>query len=228
MTLLRPVISLVLRDETVRAAVRLVADSMELRTRAYCTAHEFLAAFDPAVPGCAVVCIQLPGMSGLDLQDYFLSEKIVIPLIFITDGGSISLVVRAVKGGAVDVIEKPLRPKALHASIGRALEQDARGRQEEAQRGEIIAHLRQLTPCEREVMKLVVTGKTNKEIAATLNRSPKTVEVHRAHVMRTMQVDSLAELVRLSLAAGAVPGFAGWLEAATGVVRGPARMDPPV
>lgn len=201
MRVLGPVVSLVSRDTTARKAVRLVVKSMGLRSRAYYTAREFLDAFDPAVPGCAVVCIQLPGMTGLDLQDYFLSEEIVTPLIFITDPVNTSLVVRAMKGGAVDVITKPLLPETLHASIREALEQDTRVRQGEAQRGKITARLRQLTACEREVMKFVVTGKTNKEIAAALNRSPKTVEVHRAHVMRKMQVDSLAELVRLSLAA---------------------------
>jgi len=144
----------------------------------------------------------MPGVSGLDLQETLASREVALPVIFITGYGDVPTTVRAMKGGAVDFIEKPFNEQLLLDAVHRAIEQDARVRRERAERADVLRRVALLTPREREVLARVVAGKMNKQIAAELGTSEKTIKVHRAHVMSKMQADSLAGLVVLAQAAG--------------------------
>jgi FixJ family two-component response regulator len=146
--------------------------------------------------------VRMPGMSGLNLQEELAARRISLPVIIITGYPEWSTAVRALKTGAVDFIQKPIfSDQLLLDRIRQAIETDRQTRDLEAQRAEVAARVAQLTTRERQVMELVVAGKPNKLIAADLGLSPKTVEVHRANVMKKMAADSLAELVRLQLLA---------------------------
>jgi FixJ family two-component response regulator len=141
----------------------------------------------------------MPGMSGLELQEYLRVNQIAIPVIIITGHGDVPMAVRAMKAGAVDFIEKPFNDELLLESIRRAMALDVKQRDMQSQRAEIATRLARLTPREHEVMVMVTNGKANKEIATNLGVSSKTVEAHRARVMEKMEADSLAELVRMAI-----------------------------
>ena len=140
-------------------------------------------------------------MSGLELQEHFIKHQINIPIIIITGHGDVPMAVRAMKSGAVDFIEKPFNDELLLESIRNALSMDIEQRAAQAERAEIATRLANLTPREHEVMEMVTAGKSNKEIAQTLGVSAKTVEAHRSRVMEKMQADSLADLVKMAVAA---------------------------
>jgi two-component system response regulator FixJ len=144
----------------------------------------------------------MPGMSGLELQEHLLQKQIRIPVIIITGHGDVPMAVRAMKAGAVDFIEKPFNDELLLESIRKALAVDEKQRELQSQRARVAARLAHLTPREHEVMMMVTEGRSNKEIATALGVSAKTVEAHRARVMEKMEAGSLAELVRMVLAAG--------------------------
>ncbi len=165
----------------------------------FATAEEFLAAPGRAQPGCLLVDLRLPGMSGLDLMKTLLQEGIRAPVIIITGHGDIPLAVSAVKAGAFDFIEKPFDPELLVATIRKAVDRDAARRGGEADVAEIAARAADLSPREREVMDLVISGHHNKSIAASLGISPRTVEIYRANVMNKMQARSLTDLVGIVL-----------------------------
>ena len=186
-------------DPAIRESLRWLIESVGLKVKVFTTANEFLKSYDPSLPGCLVLDIRMPGMSGLDLQNELAARKVSIPILIITGHAEVPVAVSAMKAGALDFIEKPFSDQLLLDRIRRAIEKDVEFRQAHSERAEVAARLAQLTPREREVMDLVITGKANKVIASELGLSPKTVEVHRAHVMKKMQVDSLAELVRLGM-----------------------------
>jgi len=186
-------------DPAIRESLRWLIESVGLGVKIFTTAQEFLEGYDPALPGCLVLDIRMPGMSGLDLQNELAARKVNIPILIITGHAEVPVAVRAMKAGALDFIEKPFSDQLLLDRIRRAIEKDAEFRRADSQRAEVAARLAQLTPREREVMDLVIAGKANKVIASELGLSPKTVEVHRAHVMKKMRVDSLADLVRLGM-----------------------------
>jgi FixJ family two-component response regulator len=176
--------------------------SVGLSAEVFTTAEEFLAQYTPTRPGCLLLDVRMPGMSGLNLQEELAARRISLPVIIITGYPEWSTAVRALKTGAVDFIQKPIfSDQLLLDRIRQAIETDRQTRDLEAQRAEVAARVAQLTTRERQVMELVVAGKPNKLIAADLGLSPKTVEVHRANVMKKMAADSLAELVRLQLLA---------------------------
>jgi two-component system response regulator FixJ len=186
-------------DEAMRSSMRWLIESVGLRGEAFASPDEFLACYYPGRPGCLVLDVRMPGMSGLELQEKLISKEIQIPIIMITGHGDVPMAVRAMKAGAVDFIEKPFNDQVLLDCIQRALEKDAELRQIQGRRTEVAARLVQLTRREFEVMRMVVQGKSNKEIAGELNVSTKTVEAHRAKVMDKMQARSLAGLVRMAL-----------------------------
>jgi RNA polymerase sigma factor (sigma-70 family) len=144
----------------------------------------------------------MPGMSGLELQEHFARNDIHIPIIIITGHGDVPMAVRAMKAGAIDFIDKPFNDELLLESIRNALTVDQQQRELQSRRAEIAARLDHLTPREHEVMEMVTEGRSNKEIAMDLGVSAKTVEAHRARVMEKMEAGSLAELVRMVMAAG--------------------------
>ena len=199
-----PTVFVVDDDRAMRESLSWLLDSVGLRVRSYATAADFLAEHDPAQPGCLVLDVRMPGMSGLDLQAELARRGVELPTIVITGHAEVSMAVRAVKAGAIDFIEKPFSDQLLLDRVRQALEIDLEAREVRRRREDARRRLATLTTREREVLNLVVAGKANKEIASALGVSPKTVEVHRAHVMSKMCVDSLAELIRVTLLAGEI------------------------
>ena len=199
-----PTVFVVDDDRAMRDSLSWLLDSVGLRVRSYATAAEFLADHDPAQPGCLVLDVRMPGMSGLDLQAELARRGVELPTIVITGHAEVSMAVRAVKAGALDFIEKPFSDQLLLDRVRQALEIDLEVREVRRRREDALRRLATLTAREREVLNLVVAGKQNKEVASELGVSPKTVEVHRAHVMSKMCVDSLAELIRITLLAGEI------------------------
>jgi FixJ family two-component response regulator len=169
-----------------------------LRVEAFATAQEFLRGKRPDLPGCLVLDVRLPGLSGLDLQKRMAAADIEIPIIFITGHGDIPMTVQAMKAGAMGFLTKPFRDQDLLDAIQQALERDRQAREQRAKVEELRSRYRSLTPREREVIALVVAGLLNKQIAGELGTSEAAVKVHRQHVMEKMGAGSLADLVRLA------------------------------
>lgn len=185
-------------DASMRDAVSRLLNAVGLTVQTFASAREFLAGRLPDVPGCAVLDVRLPGLSGLDLQREMVERGIHIPVIFITGHGDIPMSVQAMKAGAVEFLTKPFRDQDLLDAVLSGIQLDRQGRKERAELAELRNGHRQLTPREREVMSLVVAGLLNKQIALRLGTSEKTIKIHRSHVMQKMRADSLADLVRMS------------------------------
>ncbi|MCB1759655.1 MAG: response regulator transcription factor [Gammaproteobacteria bacterium] len=186
-------------DHEVRDALQLLMESVGLQVECFGSAQEYLDRFDPQRPGCIVLDVRMPGMSGLDLQARLAEERLCPPIIIITGHGDVPMAVRAVQAGAMNFIEKPFNDQELLDSVHRAIEQDARQRGDVSRLAEIEERYQRLTPREREVLELVIAGRRNKLIAAELGVSQSTVEAHRAKVMEKMEADTLSELMRMML-----------------------------
>jgi two-component system response regulator FixJ len=196
-----PSVYIVDDDDAVRGAVRFLIRSVGLAAQVYASAQEFLAAYDRRDPGCLLLDVRMPGMSGLDLQQELNRRGATIPVVFITGHGDVPMAVEAMQQGAFDFLQKPFRDQDLLDRVQRALARDAETRAG-CERAEIRTRLATLTPRETEVMELVTHGKANKVAGAELGVSQRTVEIHRAHVMEKMRAGSLAELVRMVLDSG--------------------------
>ena len=196
----KPTVFIVDDEEAVRDSLQWLLESSGLSVALFDSAEAFLSSYQPDQPGCLVVDVRMPGMSGLELQEHLAAQHYSIPVIFITGHGDVPMAVQAVKHGAVDFLEKPFNDKELLQIIQRCLEQDRQHRERKQLSDNTSNRLASLTPREREVMQLVVAGKLNKQIADQLNISIKTVEAHRAKVMEKAGVNSLAELVQLVMA----------------------------
>ena len=186
-------------DDAVRSSLRLLLKSVGLPTIAHASAHEFLAAWDGDQPGCLVLDVRMPGMSGIELQAELNQRGAIIPVIFISGHGDIPMAVEAIQHGAFDFLQKPFRDQDLIDRVQRALASDAEHRQLLQQRETLRQRLESLTPREQEVLELVTQGKANKVMAGDLGVSQRTVEIHRARVMEKMGAQSLAQLVRMVL-----------------------------
>jgi len=203
-----PTVFIVDDDEAIRNSLRLLLKSVGLAAATLPTAQEFLASYDPQQPGCLILDVRMPGMSGLELQEQLNVRGAIIPVIFITGHGDIPMAVEAMQQGAFDFLQKPFRDQDLIDRIQRALAKDKTNRAELAQRSRVRENFGSLTPREREVLDLVTSGKPNKIMAADLGVSQRTVEIHRARVMEKMHASSLAQLVRMmmDLSEGTQPG----------------------
>jgi RNA polymerase sigma factor (sigma-70 family) len=188
-------------DQAMRSSLKWLIESVGLPVESFESADAFLKSYYPGRAGCLLLDVRMPGMSGLELQEYLNAHDIRIPVIIITGHGDVHMAVRAMKSGAVDFIEKPFNDELLLDAIRNALSLDERQRGHRAERAELAARLAHLTPREHEVMEMVTEGRSNKEIANALGVSAKTVEAHRARVMEKMQAGSLAELVRMAISA---------------------------
>ena len=192
-------------DASVRRALVRLLRSAGLPAVAFADAEAFLSGVDPAdAPACLLVDLSLPGLSGLGLQARLLERGVELSVVFISGRASLESGVRAMKAGAVDFLEKPLDEAVLLAAVRRALEQDRVRRAERAELARLQARLQRLTPREREVCGLIVSGLLNKQAAAELGTAEKTVKVHRARVMKKMEAASLADLVRMASRLGLV------------------------
>jgi FixJ family two-component response regulator len=185
-------------DAPLRESLQDLLRSVGLRVAAFASAQEFLRSKRPDVPGCLVLDVRLPGLSGLELQKRMAEVDMDIPIIFITGHGDIPMTVQAMKAGAVEFLSKPFRDQALLDAIQQALARDRAAREQRAQREALRRRYRSLTPRERDVLALVVTGLLNKQIAGELGTSEASVKVHRQHVMAKMGAGSLAALVRMA------------------------------
>ena len=184
-------------DPSVRSAMKRLIEFVGLQVQLFASAQEFLASKLPNVPSCLVLDIRLPGISGLTLQHQLAKANIQTPIIFISAHGDIPMTVRAMKAGAVEFLTKPFRDQDLLDAIHLALEKDRVRRQQEAGLVVLRKRFELLTPREREVVAMVVSGMPNKQIAAQIGTSENTVKVHRSRAMEKMQANSLADLVRM-------------------------------
>ena len=195
-------------DPSVLRALTRLLSAAGFQARAFPSPAAFLQAHDPVTPGCLVLDVALPGLDGLELQQALAVSDCARPVVFITGRGDIPTSVRAMKGGAVDFLTKPVNDKNLLAAVRNAIEIDRLARETQVEMDALRQRLATLTPREREVLAQVVAGRLNKQIAADLGTVEKTIKVHRARIMAKMAVGSLADLVRIAERLGIPPAGA--------------------
>lgn len=184
-------------DEAIRHSLELLIGAVGLNVRVFSDAASFLDAFDPALRGCIVADLSMPGMNGLEMQERLNDLNCRMPIVFLSGHGDVPAAVRALQRGAVDFLEKPFDPRLLLETIEQAVEMDSKRRAAAEKKAEIDSRINSLTPREREIVTLVADGKSSKVIATDLGISERTVELHRSHIMKKMSARSVADLMRM-------------------------------
>ncbi|HZE21154.1 MAG TPA: response regulator transcription factor [Desulfobaccales bacterium] len=198
----KPAVYVVDDDPSVRVAMERLLKSVGLTVKTFASAQEFLEQTTPEWSGCLIVDLRMPGMGGLDLQDQLSARQVSLPVIFLTGYGTVPASVRAMKAGAVDFLEKPVDDQTLLDAVHKGLERDRGARLNQAEIQVLRQRLATLTPREYEVLTFIISGRLNKQAAAELGTTEKTIKVHRARIMEKLQCASLVELVRLAEKAG--------------------------
>jgi FixJ family two-component response regulator len=193
-----PIVFVVDDDSSVRKALQRLLLSVGMKVETFDGATKFLARLPYTGPGCLILDIRMPGLSGLDLQEELAKTDWALPIVFITGHGTVPMSVRAMKAGAIDFLEKPFEDHALLDLIQQALEYDQKTRNEKAENSAVLKRFEALTACEQDVIQWMVAGKLSKQVGLKLGISEKTVKVHRAHVMEKMEAESLADLMRMA------------------------------
>lgn len=201
-----PTVFVVDDDAALCESLQWLLEAAGLRVQTFLSAEAFLAAGCASQPGCLVLDVRMPGMSGLDLHTKLIAENCPLPVIFMTGHGDVPTAIRAVRAGACEFLQKPVDDQVLVSAIRAALERDRRSRQRQSARREVLDGLRRLTPREREVLRHVLKGDASKQIAAVLEIAEKTVEAHRKHIMDKLGVRNVADLVRVVMLAHEAPG----------------------
>ena len=203
----KAVIAIVDDDPSVRKGLERLIRSLGWQAESFASAQEFLDGPRTEAPSCLVLDLQLPGLSGLDLQKRMAEAGLETPIIFLTGHGDIPASVKAMKAGAVEFLTKPVDEQDLLNAIQEAIERDRRTREQQAETRDLRDRYQSLTAREQEVMRQVISGLLNKQVAADLNITEDTVKFHRGHIMGKMRADSLADLVRMAETLGIGPGF---------------------
>jgi FixJ family two-component response regulator len=193
-----PTVFVVDDDASVRRSMERILRIAEFKVQTFASGRDFLSCIRPEGPGCLVLDVRMPGLSGLDLQQELSQSGKQIPIIFLTGHGDIPMSVRAMKAGAVEFLTKPVKQRTLLEAIQAAIERDRATCQARAATEDLQARYEKLTPRDREVMSLVVAGLLNKQVAGELATAERTIKFHRAHIMQKLGVESLAELVRMA------------------------------
>jgi FixJ family two-component response regulator len=204
-----PIVIIIDDDPLYRASAERLVRSVGFKVQSFESAREFLSSRRPNVASCLVLDVRMPGLSGLDLQLELAKVGLQIPIIFVTGHGDIPMTVQAMKAGAVEFLAKPFRDQALIDAINQAIARDRVARRQRSRNMELHRRYESLGPREREVFKCVVSGMLNKQIAAELGTTERTIKFHRGQIMRKMEVKSLAELVRIAGALGIASGETG-------------------
>ena len=203
-----PTVFVIDDDAAIRKSLARLLQSAHFDVRSFASPWEFLEQHNPATPGCILLDVSMPGLNGLELQEALAKQRCDRPIIFLTGHGDIPTSVQAMKAGASDFLTKPVDDQLLLAAIRVAVEKDRRSREARTELNSIEIRLATLTPRERQVLEHVISGKLNKQIASDLGTVEKTIKVHRGRVMEKMEVNSLADLVRIAALAGVRPGRA--------------------
>jgi two-component system response regulator FixJ len=198
----KAIIHIVDDEEAVRASLATLLEVQGYAARIYGSGAEFLERVDPSVPGCALVDLKMPGLDGLGLLQKMAESNIKVPVVMMTGFGEVAVAVKAMKAGAADFLEKPLDAKQLLSVLDRLLSQSQAAAESEVRKKEAQERLDRLTDRERDVFNGLAIGKTNKAIALDLDISPRTVEIHRAHIMTKLEAATLSDLVRLAITLG--------------------------
>ena len=192
----QPTVFIVYDDPSVRDSLQFLLESVGLKVRTFASAQDFLDGADPEAPGCVLLDVRMPGMSGLDLQNKLANAEISLPIIFITGHGTVPISVRAMKAGAVDFLQKPFDQQDLLNAVHQAIEQERQARLKTDELTRIQKRINSLTPREYEVFTLLASGMLNKQVAYRLGTTERTIKAHRSRIMEKMQAESPADLFR--------------------------------